>query len=426
MTQLLQRLVGLAAIVALGGCAGNRASLLPAASAATIARTAADTASGLPGNDTASGLPGTDTASGLPGDTASGLPGTDTASGLPGDTAFGLPGASFACAPALQAGQARCTLAINTNVPPMPSASSISAIAGLHPSDLQNAYAFPSTARGSVVAIVDAYDDPSAESDLAVYRSAFGMSPCTHLSGCFTKLNEQGQAGPYPAPSSSWSEEISLDLEMVSAVCPNCTVVLIEANSALIDDLGASVDTAVRLGAKVVSNSYYATEWSSEQGEDIHYAHPGVAMTVASGDIGETSYPAASPGVTAVGGTSLARNGSGWNESAWQYSGHGCSSYETKPRWQYLSSCHTRSAVDIVAVADPQTGVAMFDAQAGGWLVAGGTSVATPLIASAYALSGGPQGPAYLYQHRFDFERLSSLAYDPATGLGAPEGVAGF
>ena len=418
MTQLLQRLVGLAAIVVLGGCAGGHANLVPAASAATIARTAADTASGLPGTDTASGLPGTDT--------ASGLPGTDTASGLPGDTASGLPGATFACAPALQPGQARCTLAINTNVPPVPSATGVSAISGLHPSDLQSAYGLTSQTGGSVVAIVDAYDDPSAESDLAVYRAAFGLSPCTHLTGCFTKLNERGQAGAYPVPSSAWTQEISLDLEMVSAVCPNCTIVLIEADSALLDDLGASVDTAVRLGAKVISNSYYATEWSNERGEDIHYAHPGVAMTVASGDIGRTSYPAASPYVTAVGGTSLSRSGSGWSESAWQYGGHGCSAYESKPRWQSVSFCRTRAAVDVVAVGDPQTGVAMFDAQAGGWLVAGGTSVGPPLIAAAYALSGDPQSPAYLYQHRFDFRALTSAAYDLSTGLGSLEGTAGL
>ena len=426
MTNLLQRLVGLAAAIALGGCAGGHASLIPAASAATFSRSAADTASGLPGTDTASGLPGTDTASGLPGtDTASGLPGTDTASGLPGDTATGLPGANFACAPVLAAGTARCTLAINLNVPPVASVANASLIAGLHPSDLQSAYQLPSQDRGATVAIVDAYDNPAVEADLAVYRAAFGLGPCTHLTGCFTKLNQRGVAGAYPAANAAWSEEISLDVEMVSAVCPNCAILLIETDSALVDDLGAGVDTAVRLGARVVSNSYYATEWAGERNEDVHYDHPGTALAVASGDIGRTSYPAASSGVTAVGGTSLSKSG-GWSERAWQYGGHGCSPYEAKPRWQAIAPCRSRSAVDISAVADPQTGVAMFEAAAGGWLVAGGTSVSTPIVAAAFALSGDPQSPAYLYEHRVDFRTLTSLAYDLSTGLGSPRGIAGL
>jgi len=422
----LHRAVTLTSIFfVLGGCASRQNMLTPSlAGTAGAVRMTADTASGMPG-DTASGLPG-DTASGLPGDTASGLPG-DTASGLPGDTATGLPGASFACAPVTQPGQARCTIAINTNVPAVPAPNTPpSLLSGLHPSDLVSAYGFPMSGGGATVAIVDAYDNPAAEADLAVYRSTFGLSPCTSATGCLRKVNQRGQAGSYPAPNAGWSVEIALDLEMVSAVCPSCNILLVETDSDLMDDLGAGVDTAASLGARVISNSYYATEWSAEGAEDVHYRHPGVAMTVSAGDLGRTSYPAASQLVTAVGGTSLSRGATGWTESAWKYGGHGCSSYIRRPAWQDSTRCRSRSAVDVSAVADPQTGVTMFESQAGGWLVAGGTSVGAPLIAAAYALSGNPQGPAYAYAHRSGFRALTSLGYDPSTGLGSPEGLLGL
>ncbi len=402
----------LGTLLLLGGCATqHNAMFVPAA----VHRTTADTASGLPG----------DTASGLPGDTASGLPG-DTASGLPGDTASGLPGATFSCAPAAQAGEARCTLALNANVAPHAAGTPGVLLPGLHPDDLTSVYALTSPRAGGTVAIVDAYDDAAAEADLAVYRGAFGLAPCTTSNGCFTKLNQRGEAGPYPAPNSGWAQETSLDVEMVSAICPSCKIILIEADSALIDDLGASVDAAARLQPDAISNSYYAPEWASEQDEEIHYGHPGIAITVSSGDLGRTSYPAASPSVTAVGGTSLVRNAQGWQESTWRYGGHGCSAYLRKPDWQRLSTCHMRSAVDLAAVADPQTGVSMFAAQSGGWLVAGGTSVGAPLVAAAYALSGNPQGPAYSYRHLSGFRPLSASLYDPSTGLGSPQGLAGL
>ena len=411
---ILHRAVSLISLCLLAACAAPHSALLPAS---TALRTTADTATGMPG---------TDTATGMPGDTATGLPG-DTATGMPGDTATGLPGANFACPPASQPGQARCTIAVNTNVPPVsaPNAPATS-IAGLHPSDLTSIYALPSTGVVARVAIVDAYDDPSVEADLAVYRQAFGLGSCTSANGCFSKINQRGESANYPAPSSAWSEEIALDVEMVSAVCPSCSILLVETDSSLMDDLGTGVDTAVGLGARVVSNSYYATEWANERDEDSHYNHPGVAITVSSGDLGRTSYPSASAYVTAVGGTTLSRDGSGWSQSAWKYAGHGCSAYIARPNWQGIAHCNTRAAVDFAVVADPQSGVAMFDAQAGGWLVAGGTSVGAPLVAAAYALSANPQGPAYAYQHRSAFSRLSAAAYDPATGLGTPLGTAGL
>jgi len=355
-------------------------------------------------------------------DGGSALPG-DGGSALPGDGGSALPGAQLVCALPSSSGYAGCTIAININVAPLASPSTpASLIPGLHPGDLQAAYALPSENAGETVAIVDAYDDPSIESDLSVYRNAFGLPPCTSDNGCFRKVNERGVAGSYPAANDQWSQEIALDAEMVSAVCPHCSILLVEANSASIDDLGTSVDTAVGLGARVISNSYYASEWSGESAEEVHYQHPGVAVTVSSGDTPAPSYPAASQYVTAVGGTTLTSSG----ETAWADGGRGCSAYIARPRWQSAGTCATRSAVDVAAVADPQTGVAMFDAASGGWLVAGGTSVGAPIVGAAYALTGSPKPTAYSYGHPADFHDIGGAGYALATGLGSPNGVAGL
>jgi subtilase family serine protease len=214
---------------------------------------------------------------------------------------------------------------------------------------------------------------------------------------------------------------------MVSAVCPQCKILLVEANSNSLDDLGAAVDTAAKLGATAISNSYYAAEWSGENTEDAHFNHPGVAVTVSAGDAAQAFYPAASPYVTSVGGTSLSGSGGSWSESPWAYTGQGCSAYETKPDWQGNNYCQgKRATVDVAAIADPQTGVSMYDSTAGGWLVAGGTSVGAPLVAAAYALSGNPQGPAYSYQHKSAFHDVAPAGYDWPTGLGSPNGVSGL
>ena len=382
-----------------------------------------------PAGNGATGLPGGNGATGLPGGNgATGLPGGNGATGLPGGNgATGLPGALLACSPVTIPGQGACTIAININIPPVSDVLTPSnLLPGLHPTDLQDAYSLPVQSAGGTVAIVDAYDDPTAETDLAIFRAAYGLPPCTGDNGCFRKVNQQGQNGSYPAANLAWGEEISLDVDTVSAVCPNCSIVLVEANSALIDDLGAGVDTAARLGAKAISNSYYAYEWSGETQEDVHYNHPGTAITVSSGDQTAPFYPAASQYVTSVGGTTLSGSAGSWNESPWTYGGQGCSAYVARPSWQPKTICKTRAAVDVAAVADPQTGVSMYDSLAGGWLVAGGTSIGAPLIAAAYALSGNSAGPAYSYGHRSAFHDVPPAGYDLATGLGSPNGVGGF
>ena len=432
----MTRMLTLLAIVALAGCAGG--GTIPARQAtagvpnahvrgASDAATSADpgeSSMGLPG-ESSMGLPG-ESSVGLPGESSMGLPG-ESSMGLPGESSMGLPGANFACPGVPAAGSASCTAAINLNVAPNASPGlSAAAIPGFHPADLQSAYGLPAQLPGGTVAIVDAYDNPTAEADLAVYRTAFGLPECSSSNGCFRKVNQRGLTSTYPAPNTGWSAEIALDLDMVSAACPRCSIVLVEADSALLDDLGAAVDTAVRLGARAVSNSYYAVEWANQSVEDAHYRHDGVAITASSGDRGYPSYPASAASVTSVGGTSLSRSGSGWNETAWKYAGHGCSKYVGRPWFQQnFRRCSTRSAVDVATVADPQTGVATFSTPGGGWYVAGGTSVGAPLIAAAYAL-GRPAAPGFSYQRWRSFRAVDGAGYHPITGIGSPNGVAGL
>jgi subtilase family serine protease len=327
---------------------------------------------------------------------------------------------------------------------------------GYGPTDLQSAYNLPSGGSGQTVAIVDAQDDPNAEADLGTYRSQYGLPACTTANGCFKKVNQTGGTS-YPSPDSGWAGEISLDLDMVSAVCPSCHILLVEATSASMTNLGTAVNTAVSLGAKYVSNSYGGSESSSDTSYDSSYFnHPGVAITVSSGDSGYgVEYPAASKYVTAVGGTSLSRASGttrGWTESVWGSSsggdgaGSGCSAYDAKQSWQTDTGCSKRTVADVSAVADPNTGLAVYDSyQASGWQVYGGTSASSPIIASVYALAGTPAAgtvPAsYPYAHTGSLNDVTSGAngscsssylctaksgYDGPTGLGTPKGTAAF
>jgi subtilase family serine protease len=257
---------------------------------------------------------------------------------------------------------------------------------GYGPTDLQGAYNIftqSSSAGGTqTIAIVDAYDHPNAEADLGVYRSQYGLPPCTTANGCFKKVNQLGQQSNYPATNAGWAQEISLDLDMASAICPNCKILLVEANSNFFSDLAAAVDRAATLNATQISNSYGGSEYSGETSDESHYNHSGVAVTVSSGDSGYgAQFPAASKYVTAVGGTTLNRNSSvsrGWTETAWSGAGSGCSAYISKPAWQSDSGCARRTIADVSAVADPNTGVAVYDSLpyhgSSGWMVFGGTS----------------------------------------------------
>jgi putative Ig domain-containing protein len=391
-----------------------------------------------------------------------------------------------ACGIASRAGRAACQVLVRTDVTQRSrarlGADQAPTGVGYGPSDLQSAYDLPSSSAGSgqTVAVVDAYDDPRAEADLAAYRTDWGLPACTAASGCFQKVNQDGQPSPLPTPAlrtddPGWATETSLDLDMVSAVCPNCHILLVEADTPTFDDLGTAVDAAVGLGAKFVSNSYGGDEYLGAEGNidpvetdyDSYYNHPGVVITAAGGDTGYdggASYPAASPYVTAVGGTSLtpAANSRGWRETVWNYSyssrtgaegtGSGCSLYEGKPPWQHDPGCSTRTANDVAAVADPATGVAVYDSyDQNGYLEVGGTSASAPIIAAVYALAGTPAAgsyPAsYPYAHtsslndvtdgingsdEIDFCQpatylcAAGTGYDGPTGWGTPDGTAAF
>jgi hypothetical protein len=397
----------------LAACSGpGPMPVAPAASpiGASHSRSPQDGAEALPGGDGAEALPGGDGAEALPGDGAEALPGNNV----------------LACMPSSAPGSASCSLALNVDAGAITTAQlPASLVPGYHPADLQAAYGLRGGA-ATTVAIVDAYDDPSVEADLAVYRNTFALGNCTSTNGCFRKIDQNGGTS-YPAFNMGWSEEIAIDTEMVSAICPRCSILLVEAKSTSLDDLGAAVDTAVRNGARVVSNSYYAPEWNGERSYDVHFDHPGIAMTAASGDQQYASYPAASPYVTSVGGTILSDDAGAFSQKAWYYTGHGCSAYEPRPKWQNgITACPTRATVDVAAVADPHSGVSMYDAQAGGWLVAGGTSVGAPIVASAYALASNGETTPYVYAHRSLLQRVASVAFSVYTGLGSPEGIGAF
>jgi subtilase family serine protease len=264
-----------------------------------------------------------------------------------------------------------------------------------------------------------------------------------------------GSTTSLPSSDAGWSEEISLDLDMASAVCPLCNSLLVEARSASYANLGTAVNEAVKLGAKYVSNSYGGSESSAETS---YYNHAGVAITVSSGDSGYgVEYPASSQYVTAVGGTALTKATStarGWTETVWNTSstegpGSGCSSYETKPNWQTGTGCAKRTVADVSAVADPATGVSVYDSYGvtAGWYAFGGTSVAAPIIAGVYALAGTPSSGSCPAKFPYNYAGTSYLndvtsgsngscgisylctattGYDGPTGWGTPEEVTAF
>jgi subtilase family serine protease len=302
------------------------------------------------------------------------------------------------------------------------------------------------------VAIVDAYNDPTAEADLAVYRSQFGLPECSTANGCFQKVNQTGGTS-YPTTNGGWAQEISLDLDMVSAACSYCHIMLVEASSASFANLGAAVNYAATHGATAISNSY----GGSDSSQLSAYNHPGIAITASTGDSGYgVESPASFDSVIAVGGTSLkkASNTRGWTETAWSGAGSGCSTLNAQPSWQAKTSsqpwdtqCSGKANADVSAVADPNTGVAVYDSTAyqglSGWLQFGGTSASSPIIASAYAMGGNLSGypAAYTWAHTSGLNDVTSgsngtcsktvwctagTGWDGPTGLGTPNGTGAF
>jgi subtilase family serine protease len=272
------------------------------------------------------------------------------------------------------------------------------------------------------------------------------------------KVNQTG-GSRYPSTNSGWTLEISLDVETAHEICQNCKIVLVEASSSTYGNLATAVNEAARLGATEISNSYGGSEFAGESSYDGYYAQKGIAVMASSGDGGYgAEYPAASPDVVAVGGTTLTLNGSSWaGESAWSDGGSGCSTYEPVQTWQSglsdwkSTGCGTkRATADVAADADPNTGAAVYDSTPydgmSGWFQVGGTSLASPLIAGVFALAGGIAKTQYGPQVPYAQATASNLhdvtsgsngncgtimcnaapGYDGPTGLGTPNGVGAF
>jgi subtilase family serine protease len=327
---------------------------------------------------------------------------------------------------------------------PVPNAATPS---GYGPADIRSAYNL-STSSSATVAIVDAYDDPTAAADLATYRSRYGLPSCTTANGCFRKVNQTGGT-VYPRKDGGWAQEISLDLDMVSAACPTCHILLVEAKTSSFANLGAGVNYAAKVnGVVAISNSY----GGGDSAETAAYNHPGIAVTASTGDSGYgVQSPASFPHVIAVGGTALTKATStsrGWSESAWSGAGSGCSTINPKPTWQTaVTQCNGKASADVSAVADPNTGVAVYDSTSyqghAGWMVFGGTSASSPIVASVYALSGNTAGypalhtwanPGGLNDVTIGANGTCATAiwchaapgWDGPTGLGTPNGTNAF
>jgi hypothetical protein len=368
---------------------------------------------------------------------------------------------------AVSPGQARCLVVVRNDVHGGlgvrgPAAAGRSAAAqalptGFGPADLRSAYRLPATGgKGQTIALIDAYGDPTAAADLAAYRSTYGLPACTTANGCFREVNQKGKASPLPAPpatkaTSGWETETSLDLDMASAICPDCHILLVQANDQDEADLGAAAGVAPSLGATEVSNSYGGEEGNGIAAYAKDYQHPGVAYVASSGDYGYNvpSAPAVYTGVIAVGATSLARSTTarGWTEAAWTLSGSGCSAWIAKPAWQHDIDCPGRTVADVSAVGDPSTGLAIYSTAIGGWAEVGGTSASAPIIAGVIALAGNPgklPNASYLYARTKDLYDVTAgsnangfdcgggylcnaaKGYDGPTGNGTPDGLGAF
>jgi subtilisin family serine protease len=317
---------------------------------------------------------------------------------------------------------------------------------GFTPAQLARAYGFDPEGGGTgqTVAVVDAYNDPSIEADLKAFDKQYGLPGCTAVGGCFRRVGQTGSASELPKnDKEGWSVETSLDVEMVHSACRKCRILLVEAESAALVNLAAATRTAAAMGVQEISNSYGSHELGRVgAAESAGYNDPGVVVAAATGDDGwdgwenqpspeSPEFPASMPTVVAVGGTTLELDAEGrrarervWNSQGNGASGGGCSTVFAAPFWQRYApgfpatGCGDRRlSADVSAVANPETGFDIYDSYdcgpkceefigAGGWATIGGTSVATPLISSMYALAGGADGIEYpaltLYAHLGD------------------------
>ena len=316
---------------------------------------------------------------------------------------------------------------------------------GLSPAAIKSAYNFPTSltaGAGKTIAIVDAYDDPKAESDLGVFSSQFGLPACTTANGCFKKVNQTGGT-KYPKSNAGWALEISLDVQWAHAIAPGAKILLVEASNSSFTNLLAAEDYA-KAHAQYVSNSWGASEFSGESGYDSHFVQSGVSFFASSGDSGEpATYPSASPKLISVGGTTLHfSNGTFSSETGWSSSGGGCSSYETATSAQSGFSQYgqvncggKRATPDVSLDADPNSGVAVYDTVRyngqTGWFTVGGTSASSPMWAARSADAGAVVNAAYVYGNNITYRDITSgnngdsclVGYDLVTGRGSWTGT---
>ncbi len=356
-------------------------------------------------------------------------------------------------APLAKASTAACLSKVIVNGKGTVPQSTTPPAGALTPTQLKSAYKLTGlSSSGRTVAIVDAYGYPNLERDLATYRSYFGLPACTKASGCL-KIMDQSGGSSLPRFDSGWAGEQALDVDAVSAACPDCKIIVVQAKTPSFANLGTAVVTASKqAGVVAISNSYGGSD-AADTTYGTYYNHPGIAVTASTGDNGYQggSYPASSSYVTAVGGTSLvaASNSRGWSETVWSGAGSGCSSYNAAlaAASTYGTGCAKRAMADVAAAADPSKGgLAVYwptNSKSSTWAQVGGTSESAPIIAAVYALSGNTSG----YANAIPYSHPSSLfdvtsgsngscpttqwcnaraGWDGPTGLGTPNGVSGF
>jgi len=369
----------------------------------------------------------------------------------------------------------RCHARVVTNQNGTPQSSTTPPATAFTPQMFHTAYLLPCTPGGSAqsqcsqptsfgptIAIIDAYNDATIQNDLTAFSSYFNLPSCTTANGCLQIVNETGGTSLPKTTNASWALETALDVETAHAICQTCKLLLVEANSTSLLDLATGDKTAANLGAVAISNSWGASEFSGEASYDSYFNHTGVGTFASAGDNGYgSSYPAASPYVISVGGTTLSlyTDNSYAGETAWTDTGSGCSQYEnasslqqTVVNWQQ-TGCGTKKAIaDIAEDADPNTGIAVYDSTSyqgnSGWWQVGGTSLSSPLAAAIYAMSYTtndhtiPQVATLLYQNdtNANFHDITTgsngtcstimcqaiTGYDGPTGLGSLIGTGGF
>lgn len=315
---------------------------------------------------------------------------------------------------------------------------------GYAPVTVATAYGF-ATGGGATetIAIVDAYGAPTITGNLQSFSTTFGLPACTRTNGCFTKVNQSGGTS-YPAATSGWALEQSLDVEWAHSLAPNARILLVEASTASFANLLTAVRYAASHGAKYVSMSWGGTDFLGETTYDSNFTASGVSYFAASGDTASSVlYPSSSPDVVSVGGTTLNVTGTTWkSETAWTTAGGGCSSYESANGAQSADStplCGTRRATpDISLDANPYTGVAVYDTERlstgqSGWIQVGGTSAATVMVAAHATETAKALNATAVYGGTLKVYDVTSgsnghactVGYDLCTGVGSWNTAAG-